>query len=85
MNDIEKRLIKCFQAVFPGMAEVQVLAATQESVEAWDSLATVTLVTVIDDEFRVELDVERLAEMTSYRSFYECLTAAMPYGRNSSF
>jgi acyl carrier protein len=85
VNDIEKRLVKCFQAVFPDMPEAQTLAATQELVEAWDSLATVTLFTVIDDEFRVELDVERLAEMTSYRSFYECLTAALQYGRNSSF
>jgi len=85
VNDIEKRLVKCFQVVFPDMPEIQAPTATQESVDAWDSLATVTLVTVIDDEFCVELDVERLAEMTSYRSFCECLTAAMQYGRNSSF
>jgi len=84
MNDIEKRLSKCFRAVFPDMAEAQTLAATQESVEAWDSLATVTLVTVIDDEFRVELDVEYLAEMTSFGKFYEFLTAAIQNGRDSS-
>jgi acyl carrier protein len=83
MNDLEKRLIKCFQAVFPDMPEAQALAAAQESVEAWDSLATVTLVTVIDDEFRVELDVEHLAEMTSFHRFYEQLMAA--HGRDSSF
>jgi acyl carrier protein len=85
MNDVEKRLVKCFQAVFPGIAGTHALAATQESVEAWDSLATVTLVTVIDDEFCVELDLEYLADMTSFDKFYEYLTAAIQHGRNPSF
>jgi acyl carrier protein len=35
-------------------------------VEAWDSVAGLTLLNVVEDEFRVTVDLERLSELTSF-------------------
>jgi acyl carrier protein len=48
-----------------------IATATQDSVRAWDSVATITLINVIDDEFHVLLDYEHLGE---YRSFEDVRT-----------
>ena len=76
MNDLTSRLIKCFQAVFPDLPEAQIPAATQQSVPTWDSVATITLVNVIDEEFNVELDLEQLDQFNSFESFERHLSAA---------
>ena len=68
MHDIRPRLVSCFQAVFPDLAEASIPAARQDSVATWDSVATITLVNVIEDEFRVEFDLERLAEFDSFQA-----------------
>ena len=69
----EARLIRCFLAVFPGLAREQVLSAHRENIPAWDSLAGVTLLTVVQEEFGLELDPERLDD-TGY-SFREILAS----------
>ena len=76
MNDVTPRLIRCFQAVFPDIPEVKIRAATQQSVPTWDSVATVTLVNVVDEEFNVELDLEQLDQFNSFESFERHLSAA---------
>jgi len=70
MDDIAKRLVGCFQTVFPDLEAKQIPAASQETVAAWDSVATVTLITVIEDEFGVALDLERLQEFDSFSRLY---------------
>jgi acyl carrier protein len=35
-------------------------------VPAWDSVATVTLANVVEEEFGIEMDLERLAEFDSF-------------------
>lgn len=61
MNDsTEDRLIRCFLSVFPGLTRGQVLSARRENIPTWDSLAGVTLVAVIQEEFHLELAPELL-------------------------
>ena len=60
--------------MFPDLAEASVPAARQDSVATWDSVATITLVNVIEDEFRVEFDLERLAEFDSFQAIEAYLT-----------
>jgi acyl carrier protein len=60
------RLASCFQTVFPGLPAARIDDATQESVDAWDSVAGITLITVIEDEFGVMLDLERSPELASF-------------------
>ena len=73
MENIEPRLVTCFQAVFPDLPEAAIRHASQATVPAWDSVATITLLNVIDDEFQVLLDYERLAEFNSFRTINEFL------------
>jgi acyl carrier protein len=65
MNDT-KRLIRCFETVFPELSESEILNSSQESVQAWDSVATITLLNVIEDEFHIELDLDDIADLTTF-------------------
>jgi len=58
-DSTEKRLMNCFRAVFPLLDQRQIGTATPETVEQWDSIATVRLAAVIEEEFGVELELER--------------------------
>ena len=60
------RLLRCFETVFPELTESEILNSSQESVKAWDSVATITLVNVIEDEFQVELDLDDIADLTTF-------------------
>lgn len=71
MDDVRTRLVGCFQTVFPDLEAQQIPAASQETVAAWDSVATVTLITVIEDEFGVTVDLERLQEFDSFSRLQE--------------
>ena len=66
MDNQKERLIRCFAAVFPGLKETEIATATQASVPAWDSLAAVTLINVIEDEFGIQIDLDRAAEIDSF-------------------
>jgi acyl carrier protein len=64
LSDIEVRLIRCFAAVFPGLSDDQIVSASVDTVEAWDSVAAATLVSVIEEEFGIEFNEEILVELT---------------------
>jgi acyl carrier protein len=66
MNDMTQKLTQCFLSVFPDLPEASVSGATQESVPEWDSVASITLINVIEEEFGVTVDLERMGEFTSY-------------------
>jgi acyl carrier protein len=53
MSDARERLIKCFGAVFPDLPASEVPRAKSESIDGWDSLATATLLGVVEEEFRI--------------------------------
>jgi len=72
-DEIKARLVKCFAAVFPELPETAIPAASQETVARWDSVAAITLVTVIQEEFAMEIDLEELENMTSFSRIYEHL------------
>jgi len=63
------RLVGCFQVVFPNLPAEAIPAARQDSIEAWDSVAAITLMSVIEDEFQVTADLERMLELTSFAAF----------------
>lgn len=67
-NNIQERLINCFETVFPNLSREEVLAADFETVPAWDSLAVVTLVFVLEEEFGVSIGADDFSYMTSFES-----------------
>jgi acyl carrier protein len=64
--DFESRLARCFASVFPELTPDQIRQASTETVPRWDSLAAVTLVAVIEQEFSVQIDPLDLPELGSY-------------------
>jgi acyl carrier protein len=69
MSDQEQHLIRCFASVFPGLTEEEIQNASTDSVGIWDSLSTVTLAAVIQEEFGLEIDPEILPHLDSFRAF----------------
>jgi len=66
MTLIRTKLIDCFHLVFPELTHAEIVNATQENLTAWDSLAAIQLIHVIEDIFKVTLDLERLSELRSF-------------------
>jgi acyl carrier protein len=78
MNDLRSRMEPCFKVVFPDLADGNIRTASQESVAAWDSIATITLLQVLEDEFSVEFDLERIAEFNSFEAIHSYLAGRLP-------
>ena len=62
------RLVNCFEGVFPGLGRSAVPAATQGSVAAWVSIAQVTLLGLIGEEFGIDIDFDEFEGATSFAS-----------------
>ena len=68
MSDISQRLVECFQAIFPELDESTIVQLSAESSEDWDSLATVNLVGVLEEEFDVEISADDAPQLVSFQS-----------------
>jgi acyl carrier protein len=66
MSGLDERLYRCFDVIFEGLSSDQIRAASIETLPSWDSLASVTLVAVIEQEFNVQIDPLDLPELTSF-------------------
>ncbi len=66
MSNIPSRVAACFLSVFPELAEGDVARASQASLAQWDSVAHVTLLSAIAEEFQIELDEESFESLISY-------------------
>jgi acyl carrier protein len=76
MDDLNRRLVKCFRLVFPELPEPDIPAASPDSLHAWDSVATITLINVVEDEFGIEVDLDLLPELNSFARIREYIAAA---------
>jgi acyl carrier protein len=66
MHENDARLIRCFASVFPDVRDDQIPATSVETLPQWDSLAGITLVAVIEEEFGVAIDPLDLPELGSF-------------------
>jgi len=73
MDNVEARLLRCFSVIFPDLSEEQLRKASIETVEDWDSVASVTLVNVAEEEFAIQVPPEDVEELVSYRHFLNYL------------
>ena len=67
MDELKSRLARCFLAVFPNLAASEVETAMPASVSSWDSVATLNLLLVIQEEFGVEIEFADLMDGLSYQ------------------
>jgi acyl carrier protein len=68
MNDVRTRLARCFASVFPDVPTVKLETASSITLPEWDSLATVTLVAVMEEEFHVSIPVEDIDNLLSFEN-----------------
>jgi acyl carrier protein len=73
MPELDDRLTRCFASVFPALGRDQVREASVETVSAWDSLAAVTLIAVLEQEFDTQIDLMEMPELTSYQAVRDYL------------
>jgi acyl carrier protein len=66
MDDLETRLIDCYQAVLPSLSVDEIRAARLDTTPGWDSLKTITLLAVLEEEFGVTVGPDEIPEMTSF-------------------
>ncbi len=74
MTDLQTRLMKCFAALFPQLTPEEIARATVDSVEGWDSLATVTLLTLVEEEFGTTIEPENLEHLQSFDAYIHYLS-----------
>jgi acyl carrier protein len=68
-----ERLVGCFERVFPNLIRTDIPAATQDSVEAWDSIAQVTLMSLVGEEFGIDIDFEEFENATSFPAILDVI------------
>jgi acyl carrier protein len=66
MDNTEERLTKAFETAFPDLPANRITSATQETIQSWDSVAAITLMNLIEEEFAIQMDFEDLGELTSF-------------------
>jgi hypothetical protein len=65
----DEKLIRCFLAVFPMATPEEIQSIGPEWLATKDSLAVVTLWSVVQEEFGVEIDISDFADLNSYEAF----------------
>jgi acyl carrier protein len=78
MSENENRLIRCFESVFPDLTPDEIRLTSAESIGGWDSLSTVRLAAVIQEEFRVDIGPEVLPDLDSFEAFRTYLGGLTP-------
>jgi acyl carrier protein len=78
MDNIRASLTKCFESIFPALSTAEIEAATQMSVAAWDSVAAIMLFNVIEEEFGITMDFDKLADLDSFDKILEYVREEVP-------
>jgi acyl carrier protein len=73
MDETRQRLTKCFEVVFPDLSQEAIAAASTATVVAWDSVAAITLMNVVEEEFGFEMDLDDLGDLDSFEKLYAYL------------
>ena len=70
MSELGDRLIRCFDSIFDGLSPDQIRSASVKTLPAWDSLASVTLMAILEQEFNVQIDPFDLPHLTFFPSVH---------------
>jgi acyl carrier protein len=66
---ISQRLQLCFQAVFPKLRQPDIGHASSETVPDWDSVAQVTLISVVEEEFAMVVPETEYGDLLSFEAW----------------
>ena len=73
-KDEKSRLVDCFATVFPSLGANQIVSLNQATLAQWDSMATVTLIALVEEEFHVEIPVTEMENLVSFDNFLSVVT-----------
>ncbi len=59
-DDVRQRVEGCFAVVFPELSPEEIVRASTASVAKWDSVATLNLIALIEEECGVEVQPDQL-------------------------
>jgi acyl carrier protein len=76
MDEQQRRLANCFSAVFPELSNEEIIHASSATVQSWDSVAVVTLLTVIEEEFGISIEEDDPAKFDSFQRMLSYLQEA---------
>jgi len=81
MEDVlHERLVRCFERAFPDLNRSDIPTANQSLVSNWDSIAQVTLLSLIGEEFGMEIDFEEFEGATSFEAILNVVRARVSNG-----
>jgi acyl carrier protein len=78
VSDHDDRLVRCFASVFPTLSEREIRTSNVVALFDLDSLAGVTLIALIDQEFGVNVDPPELLELGSFEAVSQFLRKRNP-------
>lgn len=73
MDSVKEKLNRCFALTFPNLDPAKYATANAQNVNEWDSIAQLTLLTVIGEEFGREIDFEEFEGATSFEALAQAL------------
>jgi acyl carrier protein len=74
-ESVRDRLRRCFAAYFSSLSEEEIPRASMTSVADWDSMASVTLIGVVSEEFGIEVATEDYEQFVSFELILDYLTS----------
>jgi acyl carrier protein len=73
MADIASRLVDCFATVFPELDRREIPSVSAGSIASWDSLAGITLISVVEEEFGVGISPDDVPDLISFELILDYL------------
>ena len=77
VTDLGDSLVRCILSVFPTLTKEEARTAKIELLMDADSLAAVTLVALIDEQFGVDIDLEDLLKLGSFEALQRFLASKL--------
>jgi acyl carrier protein len=74
MNNVKQRLEKCFALALPNLPSGQIAAASINSVAGWDSLATINILALVEEEFGIKVPDADLENFVSFELIADYVT-----------
>jgi acyl carrier protein len=68
MDAVQSKLIRCFSLTFPFLPTESITRCSAQTVAQWDSVAQITLLTLIAEEFEIEIDFEEFENALSFET-----------------
>jgi len=73
MSDIEQKTKNILTIVLKLNSDTSVQNATMESISSWDSMALLSIVTAIENEFDIFIDAAEAEHLVSYEKIIDFL------------